>query len=231
MSSQLRSQKLLQELVSHELTAYLSICNLFKLSELWQYYQNHVNQIILTLTTLKLSFTNIWGLCSNFCWLWIFTELNSPDILALSEIILNDSIDSGNFSVRGFLPLMRKDSSTHTHRLSVYVTEGLLFAQELSLENYLDSALCFQLALFHSVSYFFFLYRSPSSSLWTFFDFILSYIDGFSCSTHLLMCLETLMSIITTGKNLNSPLLGNVWKLNTPPYAIITIPMWTLLLG
>ena len=51
-SSQLGSQKLLQRLVSHELTAYLSIFNLFKLSELWPYFQKHVNQIILNRTTL-----------------------------------------------------------------------------------------------------------------------------------------------------------------------------------
>ena len=49
MSSQLGSQKLLQGLVFHELTAYLSIFNLFKLNELWAYYQKHVNQIILNL--------------------------------------------------------------------------------------------------------------------------------------------------------------------------------------
>ena len=52
MSSQWRSQKLLQGLVSHELTVYLSIFNLFKLNELWPYYQKHVNQIILNRTTL-----------------------------------------------------------------------------------------------------------------------------------------------------------------------------------
>ena len=37
--------------VSHELTAYLSIFNQFKLNELWP-YQKHVNQIILNRTTL-----------------------------------------------------------------------------------------------------------------------------------------------------------------------------------
>ena len=47
-----RSQKLLQGLVSHELTAYLSIFNLFKLNELWPYYHKHVNQIILNHITL-----------------------------------------------------------------------------------------------------------------------------------------------------------------------------------
>ena len=54
-----RVSKLLQELVSPELTAYLTIFNLFKRNELWTYYQKHVSQIILNHRTLKLSFTNI----------------------------------------------------------------------------------------------------------------------------------------------------------------------------
>ena len=52
MSSQSGSQKLLQELVSHELTASRPIFNQFKLNELWPYYQKHVNQIVLNCTTL-----------------------------------------------------------------------------------------------------------------------------------------------------------------------------------
>ena len=51
-----------------------------------------------------------------------------------------------------------------------YVKDGLSFARVSSLENYADSYLCFRLALLHSVSYFFFLYRSLSSSLCTVFD-------------------------------------------------------------
>ena len=81
------------------------------------------------------------------------------------------------FSVRGYLPLIRKDSSTHMHVLAVYVKEGLHFARDLSLGNSTDSYLCFQLALLHSVSYLFFLCRSPSLSFCTAFDSILSNID------------------------------------------------------
>ena len=114
--------------------------------------------------SLKLSFTNIRGLRSNFVDCEFFLESNSPDILALSETNLDDSIDSDNFSVRSYLPLIRKDSSTHMHGHAVYVKDGLPFARDLSLENSADSYLCFRLALLHSVSYFFFLYRSPSSS-------------------------------------------------------------------
>ena len=63
------------------------------------------------------------------------------------------------------------------HGLAVYVKEGLPFAWDLSVENSADSYLCFQLALLHSVSYFFFLYRSPSSALCTVFYSISSNID------------------------------------------------------
>ena len=103
--------------------------------------------------------------------------MNCLDMLALCETNLDDSIDSGNLSVRGYLPLIRKDSSTHMHDLAVYVNEGLSFAGDLSLEKSADSYLCFWLALLHSVSYFFFLYRSPSSALCTVFDSISSNID------------------------------------------------------
>ena len=127
--------------------------------------------------SLKISFTIIQGLYSNSVDQESFLESNSPDILALCKANLDDSIDSGNFSVSGYLPLIQKDSSTHMHVLAVYVKEGLSFARDLSLENSADSYLCFRLALLHSVSYFFFLYRSPSSALCTVFDSISSNID------------------------------------------------------
>ena len=91
----------------------------------------------------KFSLTNIRGLRSNFADCESFLESNSLDILALCETNLDGSIDSGNFSVRGYLPLIRKDSSTHMHGLAVYVKEGLPFARDLSLENSADSYLCF----------------------------------------------------------------------------------------
>ena len=129
--------------------------------------------------SLKLSFTNIRGLRSNFVDCESFLESNSPDILALCETNLDDSIDSGNFSVRGYLPLIWKDSSTHMHGLAVYVKEGLLFARNLSLENSADFYFCFQLALLHSVSYFFFIYQSTSSSSCMVFVFVHSFLFFF----------------------------------------------------
>ena len=115
--------------------------------------------------SLKFIFTNIRGLYSNFLDCESFLESNSPDILALCETNLDDSIDFGNFSVRVYVPLIRKDSSTHMHDLAVYLKEGLPFPWDIFLENSADSYLCFRLDLLHSVSYFFFLYQSPSLSL------------------------------------------------------------------
>ena len=71
--------------------------------------------------SLKLSFTNVWDLHSDFVDCESFLESSTPDVLALCETNLNGSIDSGNFSVRGYLPLIRKVSSTHTHGLTVYL--------------------------------------------------------------------------------------------------------------
>ena len=57
--------------------------------------------------SLKLSLIrNIQSLRLNFVDCDSFLESNSPDILAWCETNLDDSIDSGYFSVRGYLPLI-----------------------------------------------------------------------------------------------------------------------------
>ena len=66
--------------------------------------------------SLKLSFTSIWVLCSNFVECESFLESN-----ALYETNLDDPVDSGNFAVRGYLPLICKDSTTNMHGHAVYV--------------------------------------------------------------------------------------------------------------
>ena len=93
--------------------------------------------------SIKLSFTNIRDLRWNFVDCESFLESNSNEGLALCETNLDDSIDTGNFFVRGYIPLIRKDSSTHMHGVTVYVKGGVLFARDLSLENSADSYLCF----------------------------------------------------------------------------------------
>ena len=75
----------------------------------------------------------------------------------MCETDLDGSVDSGNFSVGGYLPLIQKDSNTHRHGLAVYVKEGLPFAWDLSY-------------------IFFSLYQSPSS-LCTVFYAVSSNID------------------------------------------------------
>ena len=72
-----------------------------------------------------------------------FIESNAPNIPALYEKHLDDSIDSGNFSMTGYLPLIQKDSSTHMHGMALYVKEGLPFTWDLPLEHFADSYLCF----------------------------------------------------------------------------------------
>ena len=123
--------------------------------------------------SVKLSFTSIRGLHSNFVECEYFLESNSADIHALCEKNLDDSIDSGNFSMTAYLPLVQEDSVADMSGLAAYVKEGLLCWT--SLENSVDSFLCFQQGLLHSVSYFFF--SIDHLCLYTFFHVISSNID------------------------------------------------------
>ena len=63
------------------------------------------------------------------------------------------------------------------HGLAVYIKEGLPFPWDFFQGNSANSFLYFRLVLLHSLSYFFFLYRSSSSCLCTVFDSISSNID------------------------------------------------------
>ena len=57
-------------------------------------------------------------------------ESNSLDIFAQCETNLDDSTDIGNFFVRGYLPVIWKDSTPHVDHLAVYVKEGLSLAHD-----------------------------------------------------------------------------------------------------
>ena len=89
--------------------------------------------------SLNFSFKNNLGLHSNFVECEFFLEANSPDILALCEANLDDSVDYGNVCVRDYLALIREDSITHRNGFVVYVKELLPFSQDVSLENSVDS--------------------------------------------------------------------------------------------
>ena len=109
------------------------------------------------------------------------------------------------------------------------LNEGLPFARDLPLENSADSYLCFRLALRHSVSYFFFLYQSPSSSLCTVFDSISSSIDEVLSINHLLMFLS-LTSIIKTGLSILVELIDLVncyiFSISNDLTQTVTFPTW-----
>ena len=112
-----------------------------------------------------------------FCWFWIFPWMK----LSWHFCSMWDKPGWLNwfwqFVCERLPSLIHKDSSTHMHGLTVYVKEGLPFAQDLSLENSADSYLCFWLALLHLVSHFFFFYQPPSSSLCMIFYSTSSNID------------------------------------------------------
>ena len=103
--------------------------------------------------------------------------MNLSSNQTLCDTNLKDSIDSGNFPVRDYLPLIRKNSIIHMHGLAVYVKEGLPFALVLSLENSADSYLCFRPALLHSVLLLFFSIDHLFHLYARFFDSISSHID------------------------------------------------------
>ena len=101
----------------------------------FNFYPNFSFINIFVKTCIENAHFNTQDLHSNFVDCKSFLDSNSPEILAQCETNLDDSMDSSNFPVRVYLPLIRKDSSTHTHSLAVSVKEGLLFAQDLSLEK------------------------------------------------------------------------------------------------
>ena len=110
-------------------------------------------------TSVKHIFTNIQGLCSNFFACEPLLESYSLDNLNLGETNLEDPVGFSNFSVRGYLPIVQKDSLTHMLGLTDYAKEGLCFIYSLS-SNSEDSYLrVWQVSLL-LVS--FFLYPSQS---------------------------------------------------------------------
>ena len=107
----------------------------------WPYYQRHASQISLNHITLK-------NLAVTIFEIFVRISLNvnfflNLALLALCETNLDDSIDSGNFSISVYLPLIRKGSITHMYGLPVSVNEGLPLAGKSSLEKCADFYLIF----------------------------------------------------------------------------------------
>ena len=149
--------------------------------------------------SLKLSFTNIRVLHS-ICSEWeSLLKSNSSDILDVCQTNLDDSIDSGNFSVSGYLPLIRK---IITRACSCSLCKGRLLLNG----TYLQKTMRILTFVFHR------LYFNQSRTSFSSVDYLLRLYARFlilfhltymrfSRSTHLAMCLslETLTSIIEIG--------------------------------
>ena len=152
------SQKLPQRLVSHELTVYLSVFNLF-LTQLSNFFEPHNSQTLL----YKYS-----RLLIQFCRFWIFPWIK----LSWHSCSMWDKL--GWF--KWFGPFLCKGLSSFNPKRSYYSYSWPCslcewrtspFAPDVSLENFAKFYLCFRLALFYSLSFFFFLYWSPSLLLCT----------------------------------------------------------------
>ena len=127
ISFQWDSSKLLQRLVSLELTTYLSVLDLFLTQWIMVILtKGHKPDNFESHNSLKLIFINIQGLFSNFVECKTFLESNIPDILDLCDTSLDETIDSCNFSLRGYFPLIQTDCITHIHGLAVYLKGRLL---------------------------------------------------------------------------------------------------------
>ena len=137
--------------MSYELTGYLSVFSLFLTQWIMAILSKGCkpNKIGLY-SSLKLNFTNIRGLHSDFAEYKSFLESNSLYILVLCETKLDDSINSGNISVTGYLLLIRKDFITHAWSCSLCEKRTSFCAGLISRK--LCEFLCYRLALLQSVS-------------------------------------------------------------------------------
>ena len=93
--------------------------------------------------SLNFSFSNIWGIRSGFDCSESLLESKFPNILALYETNLEDTIDSENVSVRGYLSLFRKYCVTHMHGLvlwghpwGTYARRGVRWSSENRTSSY-----------------------------------------------------------------------------------------------
>ena len=128
-------------------------------------------------SSLKPGFTNIWGLHSNFVECEFFLQSSSLDIHALCETNLDDSTDSGNFSMRGYLSLIQNDSITHAWSYSLCEKRPSIISRKLQILMYSHlSGLQFDW-LYFCLSYSPLLYPSPSS-LCMAFDSVSSNLEG-----------------------------------------------------
>ena len=127
MSSQWGFQKLLQGLVPHELIAYLSVFDLFLTLWIMAISKWCKPDNLESHNSLKLTSTVIWSLWLNFVECKSFLESNYPDILALCEANLDDSITFLSL----FLDVTRMSVSTVS--FLTQLDSGIPYQQNASL--------------------------------------------------------------------------------------------------
>ena len=98
-----------------------------------------------------------------------FVESDSPDILAPCGTNLVDLIDSDNFWVSGYLPLIWKDS------ILIWMVLHFMWKKDFFCRGLISRKLCIVLLMFSTsfnftLSHFLFLYRSPSSLCMVFYS-------------------------------------------------------------
>ena len=114
--------------------------------------------------SLKLSFTNIWGLLSNFLD-WIFPWIK----ISWHCCSTWDKLRWLNWFWQFLCDVLSSSNLKRILLLICIILEGKTsFCTGLISSKLRRFFLTLWLALLHSVFYFFFLHESPSSSLWSF---------------------------------------------------------------
>ena len=139
--------------------SYFSRCGYF-----WDPWMSFVttDELSVRITKITLRIGVSWTHSLPFCFQSIFNWMkcpfyqkdvnqitlkthNSPKLLCVRQTLMAQMISA--ISMRGYLPLIWKNSVTCMHGVAFYVKEGLPFAQDLSLEISVGSYLRFGLAL------------------------------------------------------------------------------------
>ena len=112
-------------------------------------------------SSLKLCFSNIRGLRSNFDEVSHFLHVRSPDLLALSETKLDSSVSSSEFTPDGYT-FHRMDKAP-SHGLALFAKTSLPLRRLRESEDPRHEYLAFLAPLPSTTLILFFLYRSPST--------------------------------------------------------------------